>query len=100
MALKLKIEKTYEDTAENVYDNAYAICNLIYTINRTSKLIVFEVKIYKNKAAYNKGKSAFVAINYTPSVEEFDLYFLTGNPFNKVDDFLLAQVEWVDWEID
>jgi len=28
------------------------------------------------------------------------LYFLTGNPFNKVDDFLLAQVEWVDWEID
>ena len=98
MGLKLKAGFTNEDASAIEHEQAYAIVNTFYNIDRTLKVIVIKVDFYHRKAAYTNGKKPYTSTVLTPTTEEFDTFFSTGNPFNKVDDYLLTREEFANFE--
>lgn len=112
MALILKPTKTFNDNRGNSYSNAYLVIDRFIT-DKFTKAQDIQVKIFKNKAARNTGKSP-VEIRRHNCLDptEFDTYFGVvainndDNTFKQSYIYLLLikdlddNIIYEDWESD
>jgi len=103
MALKLKENLTFEDKHGNIFDDCYAVIDIVNQDKNNNK-VHFVVDVYKDKSARTSKKIPIHTVAINVFDEEYNEWFtlenIQDNPFKSAYLYMLTLEEFGSWESD